>query len=113
MVGYYVMSLRSVAKAALLVVPLVVPLVVALPAHSAPAGFSPAMPGGFGQPSGPAVGQTFMTPRGPGFVTGNDGTMATTTIPGRGGQGFLIDHGNGTSTLLVPGSGPLVVATPR
>jgi hypothetical protein len=103
------MSLRFIAMASLLIVPLVVPLA----AHSAPLGFSPATPGGFGQPSGPAAGQVFMTPRGPGFVTGNDGSIATTTVPGSGGQGFLIDHGNGTSTLLLPGSGPQVVATPR
>jgi hypothetical protein len=43
------MSLRFIAMASLLIVPLVVPLA----AHSEPLGFSPATPGGFGQPSGP------------------------------------------------------------
>jgi hypothetical protein len=49
MFRYYVMSRRFIAMASLLIVPLVVPLA----AHSAPLGFSPATPGGFGQPSGP------------------------------------------------------------
>jgi hypothetical protein len=54
-----------------------------------------------------------MTPRGPGFVTGSDGSMATTTLPGSARQGFLLNNGNGTSTLIVPGGPSEVVATPR
>jgi hypothetical protein len=71
--------------------------------------------------SGPALinvqasmpGQSFLTSRGPAFVTGNLGTMQTTTIPGSGGEGFLMNNGNGTSTLLTPGGLPQTVATPR
>jgi hypothetical protein len=58
-------------------------------------------------------GQSFLTSRGPAFVTGNLGTMQTTTIPGSGGEGFLMNNGNGTSTLLTPGGLPQTVATPR
>jgi hypothetical protein len=39
--------------------------------------------------------------------------MATTTIPGSGGQGLLMNNGNGTSTLMVPGSAPQIVVNPR
>jgi hypothetical protein len=71
------------------------------------------MPGGFGGPQGPSPGQFFMTPHGTGVVTGHAGSMATTTVPGGGGQGLLINNGNGTSTLMVPGSAPQTVVTPR
>jgi hypothetical protein len=59
------------------------------------------------------VGRTVETLRGPAAITGSVGSMQTTTLPGRAGQGFLMDNGNGTSTLLVPGGAPQVVATPR
>jgi hypothetical protein len=59
------------------------------------------------------VGQSVVTSRGPAFVTGHLGSMETTTIPGSGGQGFLMNNGNGTSTLIVPGGIPQTVATPR
>lgn len=58
-------------------------------------------------------GQSFLTSRGPAFITGNLGTLQTTTIPGSGGEGFLMNNGNGTSTLLTPGGLPQTVATPR
>ncbi len=71
--------------------------------------------------SGPALidvqatmpGQSIITSRGPAFVTGNLGSFQTTTIPGSGGEGFLMNNGNGTSTLLTPGGLPQTVATPR
>lgn len=59
------------------------------------------------------TGNTFDSLRGPGFITGSVGSMETTTIPGSPGQGFLMDNGNGTSTLVVPGGLPQIVATPR
>jgi hypothetical protein len=71
------------------------------------------MPGGFGEPQAPSPGQFFLTPRGAGVVTGRAGSMATTTIPGSGGQGLLMNNGNGTSTLMVPGSAPQIVVNPR
>jgi hypothetical protein len=61
----------------------------------------------------PATGQSFMTTRGPAFITGQVGSMETTTLPGRGGQGLLMNNGNGTSTLIVPGGMPQMVVTPR
>ena len=62
---------------------------------------------------GPAPGQSVITSRGPAFITGQLGSLETTTLPGSGGQGFLMGNGNGTSTLIVPGGVPQVVATPR
>ncbi|HTI80690.1 MAG TPA: hypothetical protein VL614_09620 [Acetobacteraceae bacterium] len=57
--------------------------------------------------------QSFDTARGPAYVTGNFGSLQTTTLPGTGSEGFLENNGNGTSTLLAPGASPQVVATPR
>lgn len=45
-------------------------------------------------------GQTVLTPRGPIVTTGRLGQMQTTTMPGVGGQGLLMDNGNGTGTLI-------------
>jgi hypothetical protein len=59
------------------------------------------------------AGQSVITSRGPAFVTGRLGSLATTTLPGNRGQGFLMNNGNGTSTLIVPGGVPQVVVTPR
>jgi hypothetical protein len=59
------------------------------------------------------AGQSVITSRGPAFVTGQLGSLETTALPGSGGQGFLMNNGNGTSTLIVPGGVPQVVATPR
>jgi hypothetical protein len=56
---------------------------------------------------------SFDTARGPAYITGNYGSLQTTTLPGSGGQGLLMNNGNGTSTLVAPGSLPQVVATPR
>jgi hypothetical protein len=61
----------------------------------------------------PMVGQSVMTSRGAAVITGNIGSMDTTTLPGSGGTGLLMNSGNGTSTLIVPGGVPQVVATPR
>jgi hypothetical protein len=59
------------------------------------------------------VGQMVMTPRGPIVTTGRVGRMQTTTLPGSGGEGLLMDNGNGTSTLIVPHGAPQMVQTPR
>jgi hypothetical protein len=67
--------------------------------------------GAAGQAS--TAGQSVITARGPAFVTGHLGSLETTTLPRSGGQGFLMNNGNGTSTLIVPGGVPQVVATPR
>jgi len=64
-------------------------------------------------PQGPTTGQSIITPRGPAFVTGNVGSLETTMLPGSGAQGFLMNNGNGTSTLIVPGGMPQTLATPR
>ena len=61
----------------------------------------------------PARGSAIQTSRGPAFITGSIGSMQTTTLPGSAAQGLLMNNGNGTSTMIVPGSVPQVVATPR
>ena len=58
-------------------------------------------------------GQSVITSRGPAFVTGHLGALETTTVPGSVGQGLLMNNGNGTSALIVPGGVPQTVATPR
>jgi hypothetical protein len=58
-------------------------------------------------------GQSIITSRGPALVTGNVGSMATTMLPGIAGQGLLMNNGNGSSTLLVPGRVPESIITPR
>jgi hypothetical protein len=85
-------------------------LVIGLLAGSAGQAWASA---GFQTSPGQGAGRTFETSRGAGFVTGSIGSMQTTTLPGRPGQGLLMDNGNGTSTLVVPGGVPQVVATPR
>jgi hypothetical protein len=67
----------------------------------------------FASLQGPTTGQSVITSRGPAFVTGQLGSMNTTSLPGGGGQGFHMNDGNGTSTLIVPGGVPQTVATPR
>ena len=84
-------------------------------ALAAATGLSPALAApsfSSGVPS-PTVGTPVMTSRGSGVVTGTIGSMGITSLPGRGGQGFLMNNGNGTSTLLVPGEIPQVVPTPK
>jgi hypothetical protein len=60
-----------------------------------------------------STARSVVTSRGPAFITGHLGSLQTTTLPGGGGQGFLMNNGNGTRTLIVPGGVPQVVATPR
>lgn len=61
----------------------------------------------------PAAPDSFATSRGPAVITGSMGSFQTTTLPGSASQGLLMSNGNGTSTLLAPGSLPQVIATPR
>jgi hypothetical protein len=70
-----------------------------------------APPAFFGSSS--SIGQSMTTPRGSGFVTGNVGSMDTVTLPGSAAQGFLMNNGNGSSTLFAPGAVPQTVITPR
>lgn len=60
----------------------------------------------------PNPGPIVMTPRGSVAMTGHVGRMMTTTLPG-GGQGILMQNGNGTSTLIGSNGTSTVVATPR
>ena len=63
--------------------------------------------------SSSSAGHTVFTSRGPAFVTGHVGSMDTVMVPGNGGQGFLSNNGNGSSTLFMPGLPPQAVFTPR
>ena len=73
---------------------------------------SPAAPGTITTAPAPRVGASVGTPGGPAVVTGNVGSMATTTLP-RGGQGLLLNNGNGTSMLISPNGSSETVATPK
>ena len=85
-------------------------------ALAAATGLSPALaaePSFLGGSSSPNIGAPVATSRGFGVVTGTLGSTGITSIPGSGGQGFLENNGNGTSTLIVPGGTPQVVPTPK
>jgi hypothetical protein len=60
-----------------------------------------------------STGQSIATSRGPAFVTGNIGSMGTIALPGGGEQGFVMNNGNGSSTLFAPGAVPQTINTPR
>jgi hypothetical protein len=60
-----------------------------------------------------SIGHSVITSRGQAFVTGHVGSMDTTTLPGSGGQGLLMNNGNGSSTLYAPGQIPQTIITPR
>jgi hypothetical protein len=59
------------------------------------------------------TGRSVITPRGQAFIAGHPGSMDTTTLPGSGAQGLLMNNGNGSSTLFVPGGISQMVITPR
>jgi hypothetical protein len=63
--------------------------------------------------SSPSVGSPVVTSHGPGVVTGTMGSTTTTTIPGSGGQGLIMNNGNGTSMVTTPGHPPETIATPK
>jgi|SRR5271165_4240692 len=51
--------------------------------------------------------------RSPALVTGTSAAPRTIVIPGSPVPGTLLDNGNGTSTVLVPGGASQVIPTPR
>ncbi len=53
------------------------------------------------------------TSRGAGLVTGSPGSPQTVTIPGSPVPGMLLNNGNGTSSIMVPGGPSELVPTPR
>lgn len=61
----------------------------------------------------PTLQSPVATPDGPGIVTSNIGSTGITILPNAGGQGLLLNEGNGTSTLIVPNGVPEIVPTPR
>jgi hypothetical protein len=99
------MSLRCLIVLSVVIIP--------VSGYGAQLSSGPAMPGGFSGPQVASPGQFFLTPHGMGVVTGGAGSMATTVVPGSGGQGLLMNNGNGTSTWMTPGSAPEIVVTPR
>jgi hypothetical protein len=56
---------------------------------------------------------TVLTPQGPALVSPGSGGPASVMIPGSAVPGTLINNGNGTSTIIVPGGPSLVAPTPR
>ena len=71
--------------------------------------------------TGPALAQTtslatpssITTSRGPGLVTGTPGSPGSVMVPGSPVNGALMNNGNGTSTMMVPGQPSGVVPTPK
>lgn len=64
----------------------------------------------------PALGvapSSVTTSRGPGLVTGTPGLPQTIMIPGSAVPGMLLDNGNGTSSVMVPGGPSQLIPTPR
>ena len=53
------------------------------------------------------------TSRGPGLVTGTPGSPGSVMVPGSPVNGALMNNGNGTSTMMVPGQPSGVVPTPK
>jgi hypothetical protein len=53
------------------------------------------------------------TSRGAGLVSGSASGPQTITIPGSAIPGTLFNNGNGTSSIMIPGSPSEVVPTPR
>ena len=53
------------------------------------------------------------TGRGAGLVSGSTGSPQSVMIPGSPVPGMLLNNGNGTSTIMVPGGQSEVVPTPR
>jgi hypothetical protein len=53
------------------------------------------------------------TSRGPGLVSGAAGSPQTILVPGYPIPGMLLNNGNGSSTVMVPGNVPQVILTPR
>jgi hypothetical protein len=82
-------------------------------AWGAEAGSASAIPVALlGSPSS-SFGHSVITSRGPAFITGHVGSMDTVALPGSGAQGFLMNNGNGSSTLFTPGGIPQTLITPR
>lgn len=59
------------------------------------------------------AGQTVLTSHGPVVTTGGTDGYQTTTLPGGGGQGLLLNNGNGTSTLTGPHGVTTTVPSPE
>jgi hypothetical protein len=58
-------------------------------------------------------GQSVLTGRGQVVTTGHVGQLQTTTLPGGGGQGILMNNANGTSTLIGANGAVTTLSTPR
>jgi hypothetical protein len=100
--------MRTVAAAAMV---LLVGAGIQASAWGAESGSGSEIPVQYTAPS--FVGHSIDTARGPAFVTGHVGSMDTLMMPGSGAQSFLMNNGNGSATLLTPGSAPQTVFTPR
>ncbi len=61
----------------------------------------------------PAGAPSVMTPLGAGLVTGKVGMTETVMVPGPGAPGTVVNNGNGTGTLTIPGQAPVPVFTSR
>src|SRR4051794_25540644 len=98
---------------AALVLPLTGPVLAQIPSPGGVPALAPipvAPPAPLGTPMG---GSSVPTSGGPALVTGTAGAAQTIMVPGSPTGGWLMNNGNGTSTLVVPGGVPQLVPTPR
>jgi hypothetical protein len=66
-----------------------------------------------GTPLPQAAVSGVLTSRGPALVGGGPGLAPSVMVPGPGAPGTLINNGNGTGWILVPGAAPQAVPAPR
>jgi hypothetical protein len=64
----------------------------------------------FAQTSSPS---SITTSHGPGLVTGTPGSPESVMVPGSPVNGTVLNNGNGTSTMMVPGQPSGTIPTPR
>jgi hypothetical protein len=80
------------------------------PPGGAPGFQSPVAPP---SPSPVLAPSSVTTSRGAGLVTGSAGAPQTIMIPGSPIPGTVFNNGNGTSSIMIPGSASELVPTPR
>jgi hypothetical protein len=100
--------IRYWLQAAMLLATLTAPALAQLQPPTAAPGFQP--------PSAPPpilAPPAVTTSRGGGLVTGGTGSPQSVMIPGSPVPGMMLNNGNGTSTIMIPGGASETVPTPR
>lgn len=108
MVGFRLVAIAFLAM-------VVVPAVAQTPPPNGAPGFQPLVAPPAMPMSVPSVAAQpgVTTSRGAGLVTGGPGAPQMIMIPGSAVPGMMLNNGNGTSSIMVPGGATEVVPTPR